>query len=99
MTAKELIEVSDYCERHKIEIHFIHSLQDSGLIEITTIQENGFLHSSQLSQLEKWVRFYYEIDINLEGIETITHLLQQINNLQAEVTGLKNRLRLYEMND
>ena len=51
------------------------------------------------SNLEKFIRLYYELDINLEGIETITHLLQRINSLQDEIIILKNRLRLYEINE
>ena len=31
--------------------------------------------SIQLQQLEKIVRFYYDLDINLEGIETITSFI------------------------
>jgi len=46
--------------------------------------------------LEKFVRFYYELDINLEGIETISHLLERVNALQDELTMLKNRLGIYE---
>jgi hypothetical protein len=66
------------------------------LIEITTIEETRFIDTAQLQQLEKIVRFYYELDINLEGIETVTHLLQRIIAMQDEITRLKNRLRLYE---
>jgi chaperone modulatory protein CbpM len=39
---------------------------------------------------------YYELDINLEGIETITHLLQRINSMQDEVITFRKRLRFYE---
>jgi hypothetical protein len=69
------------------------------LIEITTIKETGFIDAGQLQQLEKFIRLYYELDINMEGIETITHLLQRINNLQDEIIALRNRLRLYEINE
>ena len=75
---------------------FISSLQQTGLIEITTIKETGFIDASQLQNLEKYVLFHYELDINLEGIETITHLLQRINDMQDAMMKLKNRLRLYE---
>jgi len=47
-------------------------------------------------ELEKYVRFYYELDINLEGIETVSYLLQRINTMQNELKTLTNRLRLYE---
>ena len=99
MQAEDIINADEFCVHHNVDVSFIHSLQESGLIEITTIKETGFIPVSQLQQLEKWVRLHYEMDINLEGIETITHLLQKINNLQDEITRLRNNLRLYEMNE
>jgi hypothetical protein len=71
-------------------------LQQSGLIEITTIEDSAFIEADQLQQLEKFVRLYYELDINLEGIETINYLLHRINSMQDEITALRNRLRIYE---
>ncbi len=99
MQTDNLIAVKDFCINHKIEITFIRSLQQTGLVEITTIEETEFIDVDQLQQLEKIVRFYYELNINLEGIETITHLLQQIMAMQDEITALRNRLRLYEANE
>ena len=69
------------------------------MIEVITVREDLFIDAEQLQQLEKIVRFYYEFDINLEGIETIIHLLQQIKSLQDENTALRNRLRLFESDD
>jgi hypothetical protein len=99
MQTENLIAVNEFCINHNIEISFISSLQQTGLIEITTIKETGFIDASQLQQLEKIVRFYYELGINLEGIETITHLLQRINSMQNEIIALRNRLSLYETNE
>ena len=99
MLSKNLIPINEFCINHNIEISFISSLQQTGLIEITTIKETSFIDVTQLQQLEKFVRFYFDLDINLEGIETITHLLQRINSMQDEIRTLRNRLRLYEGND
>jgi hypothetical protein len=99
MRTEYLIAVNEFCANHNIEISFINSLDKNGLIEVVTIEENLFIDAEQLQQLEKIVRFYYELDINLEGIETITHLLQRITSLYDENTALKNRLRLYESDD
>lgn len=96
---ENLIPADEFCAIHNIEISFIYSLQETGLIEITTIEETGYIHTSQLQELEKIVRLYYELDINLEGIDTINHLLQRINDMQDEITALRNRLRLYETNE
>ncbi len=96
MQTEFLIAVNEFCTCHNIEISFVNSLQNNGLIEITTIEDTGFIDAEQLQQLEKYMRFYYELDINMEGIESIKHLLQRVNTLQLEITALKNRLRLYE---
>jgi hypothetical protein len=96
MGTEYLIAVEEFCASHNIEISFISSLHKSGLIEITTIQNSGFIEADQLRQLEKYIRLYYELDINLEGIETIDHLLLHINSMQDEIRSLRNRLRLYE---
>jgi hypothetical protein len=99
MDMKNLITANEFCANHHIELSFINSLQEAGLIEITTIEETGFIHASHLQELEKMVRLYYDLDINLEGIETITYLLDRINEMQDEITALKNRLRLYDADE
>jgi hypothetical protein len=96
MQTRKLIAINEFCVNHNIEISFVRSLQQTGLIEITTINENAFIDIEQLRQLERIVRFYFEMDINLEGIETINHLLERLDTLQNENIALRNRLRLYE---
>lgn len=97
MDMKKLIATQEFCTRHNIEVSFIHSLEETGLIEIKTIEQTGFIPLSQLQQLEKMVHLYYELGINLEGIDTITHLLERITDLQDQVTDLKNKLRFFEI--
>jgi len=96
MQTENLIAIDVFCAHHNIEVSFITSLHQSGLIEITTVKEAGFINADQLQYLEKFIRFYYDLDINLEGIETIAHLLQRINAMQDEIVMLRNKLRLYE---
>ncbi len=93
MQTEYLISIKEFCTSHNIEISFIDSLQQNGLIQITTIEETGFVDADQMQKLEKFIRLHYDLDINLEGIETITHLLQRINAMQDEITALRNRLR------
>ena len=96
MKTEYMIAVDEFCASHNIEISFVRSLQESGLIEVTTIKETCFIEAGQLYQLEKFVRLYYDLDINLEGIETINYLLERIGSMQDEIRILRNRLRLYE---
>ena len=97
MDSEQLIPADECCLQYNIEYSFISSLQDSGLIEVFTIEEKRFIHAGQLQDLEKFIRLYYDLQINIEGIETITHLLKRIKELQQENRDLKNRLRLLEI--
>jgi hypothetical protein len=99
MQTEFLVAVDEFCASHDIEISFISSLQQNGLIEITTIEQTGFIDAGQLPQVEKFIRFYYELDINIEGIETISHMLDRIRSMQDEIIALRNRLRLYELTE
>lgn len=96
MRTRKYIAINEFCVNHNIEISFVSSLQQTGLIETTTIEETEFIDTEQLRQLERIICLHYELDINLEGIETITHLLQRMNAMQNEMISLRNRLRLYE---
>ena len=96
MKNENMISAAEFCQCHHIEISFIDSLKETGLIEIATIEETSYIRESQLNDLEKIVRLYYDLDINVEGIETVINLLQRMEEMQHEIALLKNRLRLYE---
>ncbi len=96
MESNELIPVHRFCVTHQVELSFVESLQQYGLVEITHLQEERYFKESQLAELEKFVRMYYDLDINIEGIEAINHLLVKIQEMQARNIHLQNRLGLYE---
>ena len=96
MTKEEMVAASEFCTSHNVEISFLYSLSESGLLEITNVEETVFISQEQLPELEKLVRLHYDMDINLEGIEAIHHLLQQMKTMQDEMRVLKNKLALYE---
>jgi hypothetical protein len=97
METEYLLSVDEFCIHHDIDASFISSLQETGLIEITTVKETVYINADQLLQLEKFIRLYNELDINIEGIETITHLLERVKSLKDKIIELENRLRLYEV--
>lgn len=96
MQNEDLILVEDFCTTYKVGYRFVSSLKEFGLIEVTSIEENSYIPYHQLQRLEQLIRLHYDLDINVEGIDAITHLLGRLNNMQAEILLLKQRLRLYE---
>ena len=98
MEKNALIPALEFCRSHNLGITFISNLQQYGLLEIITIGETHYLEPEQLPQAEKIASLYAELVINEEGIDAIGHLLQRIENMQDEITTLKNKLSLYEGN-
>lgn len=82
--------------QYNIEYSFIHALEEAGLIELVSREEKMYLHFNQLQDLERFIRLHYELEINLEGLEAVSHLLQRVKDLQQEITLLRGRLGLYE---
>ena len=96
METPNFITIQTICTNHEIEISFIDSLNNTGLIELTMIDDAPYLDERELMKLEKFMRLYNDLDINTEGIEAIMHLLNRVEDLQQEIVRLKNRLSLYE---
>jgi hypothetical protein len=96
MEMQEYIPIELFCKQHGVAITLISSLSEFGLIEVTRIDQEEYLQLKQLAHAESIVRLYSELDINPEGIDAIVNLLQRIKEMQYEIQGLKNRLRIYE---
>jgi len=96
MQTDDLIAVNQFCSSYNLEFSFIQTLQQHGLIEITTIEETTYLPVSELLHAERIVRLHQELGINMEGIDAIKYLLQRMENMQEEIIALKNKLSLYE---
>ncbi len=96
MKIENLISIQTICNNYNIEFSFINSLNEYSLIEITTIDKIQYLPKNKINEIEKMVRLHHELDINLEGIDVISNLLEKINTLHNEVDFLKNRLDFYE---
>ena len=92
----DLVIVSEYCQKCHIDPSFIVMLEEGGLIDINVMDDGEkYLLSSQLRDLEQYTRMYYDLSINIEGIEAIHHMLDRMRNLQDEISLLRIRLRLY----
>jgi hypothetical protein len=85
METRDLILIEHFCANHEIEFSFIDSLHQFGLIEVIIHDDQKYLHQEQLKEVEKMMRMHYELDINMEGIDVISHLLKRMNSLQKEL--------------
>ncbi|MBR8719331.1 hypothetical protein IX307_000511 [Bacteroides pyogenes] len=91
----ELIIVSEYCQKCHIEPSFIDMLREGGLIETRIEGGEHYLLLSQLPEVERYSRMYYDLSINMEGIDAIHHLLVRVEAMQREIDSLRKQLMLY----
>ncbi|MES2589447.1 MAG: chaperone modulator CbpM [Bacteroidota bacterium] len=96
MNLEKLIAINELCKLYNVEISFFHSLNESGLIEILTLDEVHYLHQDKIYDVEKIIRIHLDLEINVEGIDVIINLLKKIDELQDELDSVKNRLSIYE---
>lgn len=92
----ELIIISEYCSHSQIDPQFIFNLQEVGLIELIQQDNEYYIYSSQLRDLERYTRWHYELSINVEGIDVVQNLMNRMEEMEKEITYLKERIRLIE---
>jgi len=95
----ELITITEYCSSSAVDPTFIEALEESGLIVLTVIDNDKFIHHEQLIEMERFLHFYYDLDINIGGIDAIMHLLHKVKAMQKEIQVLKTQVHLYEPNE
>ncbi|MFV0606886.1 MAG: chaperone modulator CbpM [Niabella sp.] len=90
MEDKKYISIDECCSYYSIETSFVQSLNERGLIQLVQQNEAFTIEYEQLSLLEKYMHMHYDLEVNLEGIEVISHLLEKVTALQAELLAIRN---------
>ncbi|PVW13836.1 chaperone modulator CbpM [Marixanthomonas spongiae] len=96
MAHSKYIQVTTYCKQTKIDRDFVDALQQYGLIEVRTTQKEPCIAEDDITEIERMFRLHKELGINLEGIDTLNHLVKRMHDMEAELFKLKQRLKLYE---
>ena len=96
MSDEEMIPLETFCDYYHVESSFIETLESYGLVSISSRQKKRFILMEEVVELEKFSRLYYDLDINVPGIDALKHLLEKLKELQQETDHLRARLRMYE---
>ncbi len=67
----------------------------SDLIIINDFCDRCHVDPSFITELERYTHLYYDLSINIAGIDAIHHMLERIELLQQEVRSLRNELGFY----
>jgi len=96
MENENLIPIAEFCRYHRVDVAFIHLLEQSGLIGTTILQQTVYVRIEDLSQLEKFVRLHQDLEIPADNLDIVSHLLNRMEDLQREIKQLQNRITFYE---
>jgi hypothetical protein len=95
MKTSKLIHIQQVCTHCKVDLSFIQTLHELGHVNLIIESNDHYIEEEQLKALESLIFFHTDLQINIEGVDAIAHLLNKIENLQNELTAAKNKLSLY----
>lgn len=90
MEHERMISLESVCTHYNIEHSFVRSLGEYGLIEIIREEEQDFIEQDRLNEIELLMHLHYDLEINFEGIDAISHLLGRVREMQKELIRLRN---------
>lgn len=96
MERDDLIPATEFCIYCHIAPSVITDLHEAGLVEIVVLEGRQFLYLEHIRETEKLIRMHTELEINLQGIEAILHLLKKIDTMEQQIRALEQQLKLYE---
>lgn len=93
---KERIACEELIKFYKIELTFLESLEESGLVHPEVENNVKYILYEELPQVEQYANWHYDLEVNLPGIEVIHHLLETIKELKEERRKLQRRLQFHK---
>lgn len=91
-----IIRIKEYCSLYNIDLNFITELENVKLIKLSAIDDDLWIDESQFKKVEQYTRWYYDLSINMEGIDVIDNLLSKIEEMQDEIRHLREKIKLIE---
>jgi hypothetical protein len=95
MATQKLIAIKEFCVHHQIPADLILQMEQFEMVELVWIKRTGYIPAKSLSGLEQILRIYQDLQINLEGIQAVLHLLDKLEEKEAALQKLRDQLMFY----
>jgi hypothetical protein len=93
MSSEHLIPINKLLDNYFIDPEFVSFLEEMQIISIIVVEEEKFMDESEIPGLERMLRLHYDLGINYEGLDAISHLLKRMAEMEREIRILKNRFQ------
>ena len=85
----DVIIVEENSKQCQIEPAFIRLLTEEGRIHTVQRGEQICSPMAELKSVDRFRRLYYDLDINVAGLDVIDNLLKRMDTMQRELRVLK----------
>lgn len=96
MPTQSLISVREFCVYHQLDLVFVQTLEQHGLIQTIAVEQMLYVEPEQVARLEKFARLHRDLAIHTDDLDIVSNLLDRVDHLQQQITQLQNRLAFYE---
>ena len=87
----ERISREELVRIYQVEITFFDALQESGLLRTQTVNNITYLSYDELHVFERLTNLYYDLEVNLPGLEIINYLHDKMEVLKNENSKLRGQ--------
>ena len=96
MNPDNYIQIEVYCQQTQTPMEFIEDLLEFEMIKVQQIENKIYVEPHSIVEIERVYRLREELGINMEGIDTLNHMIKKVNRLEQELKLLRDRLTIYE---
>jgi len=90
------ISVQQFCIHYDVSPSFMDALSTFELVEFLIEENDKYIRIDDINRVERLMRMHFELDVNFEGLDVISNLIDKINTQEKELIELRNRLGFYE---
>lgn len=84
------IQITEFLTHYSVEENFILELEEEGIIQIKRENNTIYIHEETLPRLEMFTRWYYDMGINVAGIDALHNMRNRLKELQLELNRLRD---------
>ncbi len=95
MDIQEFVPIDIFCQHYQVEVSFVNALHAHGLVEIVYTREVACIPEEQLVEAERYTRLHHDLDLSVEGLAAVSHLLEKVKSMQEEIDHLRSQLGFY----
>jgi len=99
MSERKLVSLRELSQFYSLDFAILIEFAEEGLYTPLIEEQEWFLDSEELPELESLIRLFQTFSISPEGLDLIRHLRRQITELREQVRSQEQLISLLQLQD